>query len=365
MRKPEAPGLYKRGEVWWIRYSLGGRQIRRSTGVTSRKAAEALLGKTKAELFAGTHFPEARMAGLTVGELRDRWLARSKHKRTVQDDEIRFRRIAAFFGPDRPITDITTPDVEEFREALLSEPLSRKKDVARGPKRGEKKKDAAEPERTLSPATVNRHLEILRSSLRFADREEYLTRKPEVRLLEVRNARADRVCSDDEYTGLLGAATGELRLAIIVARHSGMRLGEIVGLTWDRVDLKRGLVKLRDRDTKTGEGRTVPLGQAAIEALREWPRRLGETRVFAVKDGRSISPLFSRLTRALAIVDLHFHDLRGTRLTELRRAGADLKQIQAISGHRTLAILVERYQAISEEELIEVARKAERKGEPS
>ena len=359
MRKPEAPGLYKRGEVWWMRYSFGGRQIRRSTGATSKKAAEAVLGKTKAELFAGTHFPEARMAGLTVGELRDRWLARSKHKRTVQDDEIRFRRVVTFFGVDRSITDITTPDVEEFREALLTESVSRKKGGA--PKRGEKKKEATEPPRTLSPATVNRHLEILRSSLRFADREGYLTRKPEVRLLKVRNERADRVCSDDEYARLIAEATGELRLAIVVARHSGMRLGEIVGLTWDRVELKRGLVKLRDVDTKTGEGRTVPLGLAAVEALRACPRRIGDARVFSVKDGRSISPLFSRLIRALGIDDLHFHDLRGTRLTELRRAGADLKQIQAISGHRTLAILVERYQAISDDELLEVARKAEGK----
>ncbi|MCC7382229.1 MAG: site-specific integrase [Deltaproteobacteria bacterium] len=373
------PGLYRQRKngrelpTWWIRYSYGGRQIRISTETTNKKAADALLGKIKAELFAGTHFPEKRTVGLTIEDLQAKWLARAKHKKSVRDDEIRFRRIIAFFGAKRRVQEITSELVIAFRDHLLEQVISRRTKPAA-------KRRKKEAPRKMRDATVNRHLELLRSALRYAEELGYLTRRPKVRLLEARNARADRICSDAELEQLLSASTGDLRLAIILARYSGMRLGEIVGLTWDRVNMKRGLVTLREKDTKTGEGRVVPLAQPAIDALKAWPRKIGEPHVFpprpevARKDakksaekrlvplkGTSLSPCFTRLVRKLGIEDLHFHDLRGTRLTELRRAGADLKQIQAISGHKTLAILVERYQAISEDELLEVSRKAERK----
>jgi integrase len=336
-------GLYRRGRVWWMRYSHHGKQIQESAKTTKKSEAEALLGKRKAAIHAGTFFPEKRTATLTVGELRDRWLKHAKDKRSLSDDELRFGRIVDFFGEKRAIAAIETSDVDEFRDALLEEKV-----------RGG----------TMSKTTANRHLALLRSALRYAEREGHLTQRPAVRMFEERNSRANRVASDEELAALLEAADrdpkfAELKLAIVVGRWSGMRLGEIVHLTWERVDLKQGVVTLREIDTKTGEGRVVPLGAPAFAALKASPRRL-DGRVFT-KKRETFSSEFSQLVRAAGIEDLHFHDLRGTRLTELRRAGADIKELQAISGHKTLSTLVNRYQAISVEELLEVSRRADRK----
>ncbi len=69
----------------------------------------------------------------------------------------------------------------------------------------------------------------------------------------------DRVLSDAEYEALLMACPDYLRLIVMTAYETGMRRGEIESLRWDQVDLDAGFVNLKGEDTKTGEGRRVPL----------------------------------------------------------------------------------------------------------
>jgi len=71
-----------------------------------------------------------------------------------------------------------------------------------------------------------------------------------------------------------------LETAVILAIETGMRLGEIGGLTWDRVDLAAGVVRLDL--TKNGERRTVPLSDKAVSALRSVPRNLNGN-IFTIK----------------------------------------------------------------------------------
>ena len=56
-----------------------------------------------------------------------------------------------------------------------------------------------------------------------------------------------------------------------LAYHTGMRRGEILNLKWDRVDLKEGFIRLRPEDTKTTEGRLVPLNQELMEMFKAMP----------------------------------------------------------------------------------------------
>jgi integrase len=54
---------------------------------------------------------------------------------------------------------------------------------------------------------------------------------------------------------------------LMYAYHAGMRRGEILGLTWERVDIKAGFIRLRESDAKTGEGRNIPIGRELGEML--------------------------------------------------------------------------------------------------
>jgi integrase len=54
---------------------------------------------------------------------------------------------------------------------------------------------------------------------------------------------------------------------LLEAYHTGMRRSEILGVSWDRVSLKAGVSRLRPEDTKTREGRIIPLTKELSEAL--------------------------------------------------------------------------------------------------
>jgi integrase len=85
-------------------------------------------------------------------------------------------------------------------------------------------------------------------------------------------------------------------LAIVTfAYHSGWRKGEILGLTWDKVDLKQGIVRLDPGETKNNEGRTLYMDEELLKEMKALhsKRRLGCPYVFhrdgkPMKDFRSI-----------------------------------------------------------------------------
>jgi len=135
-----------------------------------------------------------------------------------------------------------------------------------------------------------------------------------------------------------------------------MRQGEILYLTWDRVDLKANVILLQAADTKTDKGRLVPLTlelTALLKALYK-VRYLNEDLVFLVK-GHSINSIktaFNAACRRAGIQGFHFHDFRHTVVTNMRRAGIDHLTNMKITGHKTLDVF-KRYNSLLESDLRE------------
>ena len=144
----------------------------------------------------------------------------------------------------------------------------------------------------------------------------------------------------------------------IVAYQTAMRQGEILHLTWDRVDLKANVIRLQAADTKTNEGRLVPLTlelTALLKALYK-VRYLNEGHVFLVKgySVNSVKTAFNAACRRAGIQGFHFHDFQHTAETNMRRAGIDHLTIMKITGHKTLDVF-KRYNSFLEGDLREVA----------
>ena len=59
---------------------------------------------------------------------------------------------------------------------------------------------------------------------------------------------------------MLDASPDDLEPALTCSDHTGMRMEEVLGLTWDRVDLKGGFIRLKEVDANAGERRSVPIG---------------------------------------------------------------------------------------------------------
>jgi len=203
------------------------------------------------------------------------------------------------------------------------------------------------------PATVNREVACLRAIFSRAVKHGKAERNPAkwVDRLSENNER-DRVLSPEEYTRLLAHCDDNLRPIVLIAYHTGMRRGEIFGLTWDMVDLKAGFLHLTPAICKTDEGRNVPLHRELVDMLEAMPRGLPGVRVFT-RNGKSIKCVregFEAACRRAAIEGFTFHDLRHTCITNKDREGHSHIVIMASTGHKTMNVF-RRYRAVSREDL--------------
>src|SRR5688572_11574844 len=111
-------GLTKRGHIWWVKYTLNGKRIERSTGSDSKKLADKMWERIRTEIWEGVHNPVKKTSTLTVGGLRTLWLDEKKHKRSIGHDKQRFTRIVEHFGETTLVSAVTSNDVRKFRASL-------------------------------------------------------------------------------------------------------------------------------------------------------------------------------------------------------------------------------------------------------
>lgn len=110
--------------------------------------------------------------------------------------------------------------------------------------------------------------------------------------------------------------------------NTGMRKGDLLGLTWQQVDFERGLMFVANKKAGDGRGHFLPMNSQVLrELVRLRAERTGE-RVFDVKD---VKKAFATACRIAGIINLRFHDLRHTAATRSAEAGADAFTIAAAS----------------------------------
>jgi integrase/recombinase XerC len=131
-----------------------------------------------------------------------------------------------------------------------------------------------------------------------------------------------------------------------LAYSSGLRVSELTGLDVGRVDLDTGEVRVTGKGAKT---RIVPVGAAALEAIRAWlPHRQararpGEAALFVGARGARLSPrMVQRRIKAWAAaagldVDVHPHMLRHSFASHVLQSSGDLRAVQEMLGHASIA----------------------------
>ena len=123
--------------------------------------------------------------------------------------------------------------------------------------------------------------------------------------------------------------------------HTGLRQDELLSLTWDRVDVFRKTILIKD--TKNGKPRTIPLNKTALGILESKARVLSirSKIVFHSNSGTKIDK--HNLRRAFVIAmkkagieDFTYHGLRHTFATRLAQSGVDLYKISKLLGHKDI-----------------------------
>jgi integrase len=203
-----------------------------------------------------------------------------------------------------------------------------------------------------SPSTVNRYLAALSVAFTVAVKEwGWIEDSPMRRVTKPKEGKGRfRFLSDEERPRLLKACKESsnpyLYPVVVLALSTGMRQGEIMGLTWDVVDLHKGNAVLHQ--TKNGERRYIPITVHALELLKELSkiRRIDSKLLFPSKE-KAQKPMDLRspwetAVKKAELEDFHFHDLRHTAASYFAMNGASLAEIAEILGHKTLQ-MVKRY----------------------
>ena len=131
-----------------------------------------------------------------------------------------------------------------------------------------------------------------------------------------------------------------LRSIVVIALESGLRRAEVLGLTWDRVDLSRGVIRLER--TKSGKRREVPMRQVVYNTLAGLPGPR-EGRVFKT---RSIRTAFENAAEAAGLDDFHFHDTRHHFASWFMMREGSLQELKEILGHADITMTL-RYAHLS------------------
>jgi integrase len=227
----------------------------------------------------------------------------------------------------------------------------------------------------LSPRTVQYIHVTLHKALKQAVQDVLIPRNateavkaPQVRRQEIRPLSAEQV------KVLLETACGDrLEALFVLAIHTGLRQGELLGLKWEDVDLESGTLRVRRTLGTTkggpmltapktkGNRRSVKLTQGALDALRSHlKRQLQEIDragslwrenglVFASETGEPVNRhhLTSRRFKALLtraqLPEIRFHDLRHTCATLLLTKNVNPKIVSEMLGHASIAITLDTY----------------------
>ena len=215
-----------------------------------------------------------------------------------------------------------------------------------------------------SPKTANNVLAVLSSLLRVAIEENLLLEMPcKVKQLRA-GGRRSRGRPDfydfDAYERLVQAAAGidwPTHLIVLLGGQAGLRAGEIRGLEWSDVDLRRRQLEVRRSEwrghltaPKSGRARLVPLTSALGEALDRYRHRRGPV-VVCDDDGqpltkRVLERKVERAANQASVPAKGVHVLRHTFCSHLAMRGVPARTIQELAGHAEL-VETERYMHLS------------------
>jgi integrase len=321
--------IYLRGKSWYYDFVYKGQRYVGCIGPVSRTVAKEEEARKKAEVIEGRLNPmKTRKSPRleTFAEEYLEWSKSNKKPRSHERDVTSLVALRSHFSGQK-LSDITPWLIEKYKK-----------------KRKEKGK---------SNQTVNLELACLKAIFSKAMIWKKATENPvkQVKMLRVSNTRV-RFLDEKEEIRLLAECQAHLQDLVVTALQTGFRRNELLSLRPEDVDVVLGLVSVRAGYAKNGEGRTVPMTDSLREVLRRLVQEAeanGSSYLFRNCHGepyRSIRTGFEHAVQRAGIKDFHFHDLRHTFASRLVMAGVDIRTVQELMGHKTIAMTL-RYSHLS------------------
>ena len=307
----------------WVDWRVSGKRIRKPIGLRDWKAAQQRARLWESEGVDGATHPELIKSACDA--FTEDAKARGLKAPTLYKYDLLFRQLQAF-ATERGLVFVSDLDLEKVRDFRASWP---NKNMA-----------------------ARKKLEHFRAFLRFCHESEWIRTNPAAKLKPGKIDSAPTLpFSRDEVQKVIDACAEypdkqnaiRLRALVLLLRYSGLRLGDAVTLSRDRIDGDR----LRLYTAKTGTHVYCPLPQTAISALNEIPKNgahffwtgKGKTKSTIGNWQRALKLLFERAE----VPTGHAHRFRDTFAVEALLAGIPLERVSVLLGHQSVRVTEKHY----------------------
>jgi integrase len=298
--------------VYWT--GPDGKRTRHKLQACSRAEAEP----EAIDLYRREAFARAPK-GQTVADIWEAYRRDLGDKPTATTMRHTGKAVLAHFGPYRP--DQITPDLCRDYTA---------------------RREAA----GISQGSIHTELGHLRSAMTFATRRGLIDRAPHINR-PAKPTPKERFLTPAEVARLVDAAQApHIGLAIHLLFATAARVGAILDLTWDRVDLDRGMINLRLDDARTRKGRAiVPINRGLRAALQTARAAALTDHVIEYAGGRvaNIRKGFTAAATRAGIEDVTLHTIRHSAAVQMVSSGVPIEKVAQYLGHSNAQITYSTY----------------------
>lgn len=359
--------LHKQGKYWYLRIDIGktteGKRRRKNINTKCEK-------KNDAKRFQARIISEMDKGNLpnilttTFSEYMNNWLKNyveiNCQKTTYDGYKVIVDKHIASYFKDIKLQELKPAHIQEYYDFLIREGRLNGKGG-------------------LTPATVKRHHNVIRKALSRAVMPLQLIESNPAIHVEIPKEKKykAKVYTIEQLKILLNLEKDKpINIAIWIASGLGLRRGEVLGLKWDHVDFKNGLIHIKntrvnttkgaiEKGTKSEKSRVLPLPNYLKIYLKDLQRKQMKMKLICGKgydngnyvcswdDGTPVNPVYisQRFKRVLELNNLpriRFHDLRHTNATLLLEQNVNMKWLSEWLGHSSINTTMDIYAHVTE-----------------
>ena len=311
--------IYKKGNIYWMSKQYQGRRIERSLDTSKKREAEERHALIVSQIIDGSYFNKVT-GKKPLTEMIDRYTLEYTEYKTyyakARDKSI-VKKLYEFFGKTATLQDVenTVGGYGQHRRT-----------------------------QGVAPATIVKELGLLRRMFNVGRKQwKWKVSNPvsDIELPRVKNERV-RYLSPDERKRLFKALAGTedkwLPGLVTTALGTGLREGNLCGLTWSEIHLPERMITIDAERMKNGEYLGIPIPEDVCQFLQSEQKVRCLTGHVFHDNGVPLYPVkvqraFRKVLKAAEITNFRFHDLRHCYCSSLRQKGIDLHTISVLAGH--------------------------------